>query len=122
MSAPPSDTDSPPPITGLRQRKYPNTPMPADDYVEGDEEDYEDLPRHEEPEGDRKECRLFENLMFIVFVAVAVAHFWTVWTLQADVNILMQYQKEHVDQYKHIAKLLESMHQVKWQMVPAIIE
>lgn len=119
MSAPPTvNDDTPPQTTGLRQRKYPETPMPNAEY---DEDEYEDLPRHEEPESDRKECRLFENLMFIVFVAVTVAHFWTVWTLQTDVNILMQYQKEHVDQYKHIAKLLENMHQVKWQMVPAVL-
>lgn len=121
MSAPPSDNDSPPPIPGLRQRQYPETPMPADEYDE-DDDAYEDLPRHEEPEGEGKECRPFENFMFVVFVAIAVAHFCTVWTLQTDVNILMQYQKEHVDQYKHIAKLLENMHQVKWQMVPALIE
>jgi len=25
-----------------------------------------------------------------------------------------------VDHYKHIAKLLENMHQVKWHMVPAL--
>jgi len=111
--------DSPPPITGLRQRKYPETPMPNRDSEE-DDESYDDLPRHEEPEEDSAKSRLCENLMFFIFVAIAIAHFWTVWTLQADVNILMQYQKEHVDQYKHIAKLLENMHQVKWQMVPAI--
>ena len=109
--------DSPPPIPGLRQRKYPETPMPGQ---ESDEESFDDLPRHEEPEDDQPKSRLCENMMFFIFVAIAIAHFWTVWTLQADVNILMQYQKEHVDQYKHIAKLLENMHQVKWHMVPAI--
>lgn len=108
---------SPPPITGLRQR-YPETPMPNDDDDESDDE--ADLPRHEKPETDRKETRICENIMFFIFITIVIAHFWTVWTLQVDVNILMQYQKEHVDQYKHIAKLLEGMHQVKWQMVPTI--
>ncbi len=91
-----------------------------DDDDDEDDEDFEDLPRHEEPEDDRKESRLCENIMFFIFATITLAHFWTVWTLQADVNILMQYQKEHVDRYKHITKLLENMHQVKWQMVPAI--
>jgi|TARA_B110001450_G_scaffold253820_1_gene278000 hypothetical protein len=113
--------DSPPPITGLRQRKYPETPMPGRESEEDeDEESFDDLPRHEEPEDDQPKSRLCENMMYFIFVTIAIAHFWTVWTLQADVNILMQYQKEHVDQYKHIAKLLENMHQVKWHMVPAI--
>ena len=110
--------ESPPPITGLRQRKYPETPMPNHDSEE-DDESYDELPRHEEPEEDTK-SRLCENVMFFIFVSIAIAHFLTVLTLQADVNILMQYQKEHVYQYKHIAKLLENMHQVKLQMVPAI--
>jgi|TARA_B110000091_G_scaffold122459_1_gene131762 hypothetical protein len=110
---------SPPPITGLRQR-YPETPMPNHDDDDDDDDDEATLPRHEQPETDRKETRTCENLLFFIFVTVVIAHFWTVWTLQVDVNILMQYQKEHVDQYKHIAKLLEDMHQVKWQMVPAI--
>lgn len=122
MSGPPTDSTSPQSTTGLRHRKYPETPMPSTDYVESEEDDYEDLPAHQEPERDRKECRVFENIMFTIFVAIAVAHFWTVCTLQVDVNILLQYQKEHVDQYKHIAKLLESMHQVKWQMVPALAQ
>ena len=106
-----SDSESPPPMTSLR-RRYPETPMPTD------ENDEDDLPHHEEPEKETSESRFFENFMFILFVGIAIAHFWTVWALQADVNILMEYQKEHASQYKHVIKLLESMHQVKWQMVP----
>jgi len=106
------------------RRRYPQTPMPtSDERLTSDEEDesFEDLPTHEEPEtDDRKEYRLCENLMYLILVAITIAHFLTVWTLQADVNILMQYQKEQVDHYKHIAKLLENMHQVKWHMVPAL--
>jgi len=115
-----NESENPPPITGLRQRRYPKTPMPDQGESDDDSDSFDELPRHEEPERDQKENRVCENIMFFIFVTIAIAHFWTVWTLQADVNILMQYQKEHVDQYKHIAKLLENMHQVKWQMVPAI--
>lgn len=112
--------DSHPPISGLRQRRYPNTPMPNQIDQDDDEDSFEDLPRHEEPEDDHVKSRLCENIMFFILVTIAIAYFWTVSTLRTDVNILVQYQKEHVDQYKYISKLLENMHQVKWQMVPAI--
>jgi hypothetical protein len=110
------ETESPPPMTTLR-RRYPETPMPTEE--DNDEEDNIYL---EEPEGEATESRFFENVMFFIFVGIAIAHFWTVWALQADVNILMEYQKEHANQYKHMIKLLETMRQVKWQMVPAHLQ
>lgn len=121
MSSPPtsetSEMDGPPSITdGLRNRRYPETPMPDNFDVE---DDY-NIPRHEEPEEDEEPNKWLENIMYLVVLSITIAHFWTVWTLQTDVNILMQYQTEHIAQYQHIGKLLESMHQVKWQMVPAL--
>lgn len=87
-------------------RKYPETPMPT----------------HEEPERDDEEVptsSFWNNSILLLFIAIAFGHFWTVMALQADVNIIMAYQQEHVGQYKHMVDLLENMQQVKWQMVPS---
>ena len=97
-----SDEEGPP--TG---RKYPETPMPT----------------HEEPERDEEEIptrnSFLNNSVVLLFISIAIGHFWTVMALQADVNIIKVYQQEHVGQYKHMVDLLENMQQVKWQMVPS---
>jgi len=86
-------------------RTYPETPMPD----------------HEEPERDEEAPinSFCNNSILLLFIAIAIGHFWTVMALQADVNIIMAYQQEHVGQYKHMVDLLENMQQVKWQMVPS---
>lgn len=90
------------PPTGVR--RYPETPMPT----------------HEEPERDSPpSSNVFNISILFVFVAIAIGHFWTVMALQADVNIVLAYQQEHVGQFKHMVNLLENMQQVKWQMVPS---
>lgn len=108
--APPVDIndDAPPPITN-RYPRYPDTPMPDDDDDESVQEEFQ-------PET----SPFYKKAMFVAIVAMFISHLISMWTLSADVNILMAYQKEHAEQYKHIAHLLENMHQVKWQMVPAI--
>ena len=63
---------------------------------------------------------LFSNTLQVLFIAIAIAHLWTVWTLRADINIVLEYQKEHAQQYVHITKLLQNMKQVQWQIVPAL--
>jgi len=95
-----SDEEGPP--TG---RQYVQTPMPA----------------HEEPERDEDEAprSCWNNSFLLLFIAIAIGHFWTIMALQTDVNIIMAYQQEHVGQYKHMVDLLENMQQVKWQMVPS---
>lgn len=99
-----SDDEGPP--TG---RQYPDTPMPT----------------HEEPERDEERTlpptthSFWNNSILFLFIAIAIGNFWTVMALQTDVNIIIAYQQEHVDQYKHMVDLLENMQQVKWQMVPS---
>jgi hypothetical protein len=104
--APPRDTiemeDSPPDIQRLRQR-YPDTPMPYEDESEGQA---------------APPSKMLEQTLLILFIAIAIAHLWTIWTLRADINIVMQFQQEITHQNKHIAELLHSQHQVQWQIVP----
>tara|TARA_B000000441_G_C21578904_1_gene253130 strand:- start:220 stop:564 length:345 start_codon:yes stop_codon:yes gene_type:complete len=108
---PPVGRDSPPDITGPRlSRRYPDTPMPGD--PEEDSEDYS------ESEPDTKETSLFDNALKMVFIAIAITHLWTIWTLRTDLNIMMQFLKEITQQNIHITDLLHNQHQVKWQIVP----
>lgn len=107
--------DSPPDITStnLSGRSYPETPMP-NQYEE--EDDYEE--NYEESKYSTK-SNFFENALKVLFIAIAIAHLFTVWTLRADINIIMQYQNELAQQNKHITELLHNQHQVKWQIVPS---
>lgn len=100
-----SDDDAPP--TG---RQYPTTPMPNHEEPERDEED-----EHVQPQTNN----FMNNSFILLFVAIAIGHFWTAMALQTDINIILAYQQEHVGQYKHVVNLLENMQQVKWQMVPS---
>ena len=108
--------DSPPDITStnLSGRSYPETPMPTQYEEEDDYEgNYDEESKHSE------KSNFFENALKILFVAIAVTHLFTVWTLRADINIIMQYQNELAQQNKHITDLLHNQHQVKWQIVPS---
>lgn len=105
--APPMDEelDTPPEITSGISRQYPATPMPSqfhDDMSEGD-----DSP-----------TRMGMSVKILI-IAIAIAHLWTVWTLRADMNIVMQFLKEITQQNKHVTDLLHNQHQVKWQIVPS---
>lgn len=107
--------DSGPPITSSSDQKlsgsypqYADTPMPYDD----DEQD-------EEEEDIQNTSGVFYNAVTMLAIAIAIAHLWTVWTLRADINIVLAYQKEHAQQYSHIISLLQNMKQVQWQIVPA---
>ena len=113
MTDGPPPTDSPPDITSpLPNRRYPDTPMPnfQDDGYDADS-DTEEMDKS-------LNNSLFESAIKVLFIAIAVAHLWTVWTLRADMNIMMQFQKELGQQNKHITDLLHNQHQVKWQIVP----
>ena len=106
--APPMDDelDTPPEITSGISRQYPETPMPnhfADDASEQDESSHSVLG----------------TSMKVLLFAIAIAHLWTVWTLRADMNIVMQFLQEITQQNKHITDLLHNQHQVKWQIVPS---
>jgi hypothetical protein len=96
-------------------RQYPNTPMPKyqDDNYDADSDDDSDTESDRQPKNS-----LFESAIKVLFIAIAVAHLWTVWTLRADMNIMMQFQNEIGQQNKHITDLLHNQHQVKWQIVP----
>ena len=100
------DNDDPPEIHRL-SRRYPDTPMP--DGYEADSESEEESA--EKP-------KFLEQALMVLFIAIAIAHLWTIWTLRADINIVMQFQQEITHQNKHIAELLHSQHQVKWQIIP----
>ena len=101
------ETDGPPDIQRLRQR-YPDTPMPTDYDDESDTSE----------ESPQRPSKMLEQTLLVLFIAIAIAHLWTIWTLRADINIVMQFQQEITHQNKHIAELLHSQHQVKWQIVP----
>jgi hypothetical protein len=93
--------------------KYAETPMP--DGYDGDDDSDSEL-------GSSANTGLFSNTLQVLFIAIAIAHLWTVWTLRADINIVLEYQKEHAQQYVHITKLLQNMKQVQWQIVPALTQ
>jgi hypothetical protein len=107
---PPIDTveDSPPDITNGISRKYPKTPMPFED---DESEEYEETKT--EP------TSIFQSALYILFIAIAIAHLWTVGTMRTDINITMQFLREITQQNKHITDLLHNQHQVKWQIVPS---
>lgn len=102
-----AEVDSPPDIQRIRQR-YPDTPMPHDYDGESDLSE----------ETTQRPYKMLEQTLLVLFIAIAIAHLWTIWTLRADINIVMQFQQEITHQNKHIAELLHSQHQVKWQIVP----
>ena len=97
--------------SSINGRQYPNTPIPN-----FEEDDYDDLDTESV---DQPNNSLFESAIKVLFIAIAIAHLWTVWTLRADMNIMMQFQKEIGQQNKHITDLLHNQHQVKWQIVPS---
>jgi len=106
---PTTDRDSPPDITdGIRSR-YPETPMPTHFH-----DDSSDTGSDERVES----SAVYETSMKVLFIAIAIAHLWTVWTLSTDMNIMMQFLRELTQQNKHITDLLHNQHQVKWQIVP----
>lgn len=111
------DEDAPP--TSATQSKlgswpkYPETPMPDNNS----EQDYEE----DEQQSSQPHNTLFENAILILCVGICIAHLVTIWSVRADLNIILQYQTEHVAQYKHITHLLESKQQLQWQIVPADI-
>ena len=108
---PPTDiVDTPPSENGHRQsRMYPETPMPSHF-----ENDYEDTSS----EASDNQSSIFGSSLKILFIAIAIAHLWTVWTLRTDMNITLQFLREITQQNKHITDLLHNQHQVKWQIVP----
>ena len=110
---PKNSEDSPPDISSISGRQYPETPMPTQ-Y--DNDEDYEE--EYDEESKQTNKLGLFENTLKVLFIAIAVAHIFTIWTLRADINIIMQYQNELAQQNKHITELLHNQHQVKWQIVP----
>lgn len=81
-------------------------------------EDGESIESNNDNDDHFDQTPLYNKATIVCIIAMFISHLWSVWTLAADVNILMAYQQEHAEQYKHIAHLLENMHQVKWQMVP----
>jgi len=97
--------DAPPLDTELQEeddesrtyRQYPTTPLHNDT-----------IP---------KPLPLTEICIFSILLAIIVAHLWTVWSMRADVNIMMVRQKETQQQISHITKLVETMHTVRWRIV-----
>lgn len=108
--APPmdSDLDDLPEQNSNSNRQYPRTPMPNqfDDDVSDAGSD--------ESSG----SGIWSTSLKVLFIAIAIAHLWTVWTVRTDMNILMQFLREITQQNKHITDLLHNQHQVKWQIVP----
>jgi len=118
MTDGPPSTDSPPDMTSSTNgRQYPNTPMP--NFQEEDYDYDSDTESADQPKKSDNENSLFDSAIKALFVAIVVAHLWTVWTVRADMNIMMQFQTEIGQQIKHITDLLHNQHQVKWQIVPS---
>lgn len=109
--APPRATESPRDMSDPRYPRYADTPMPDNTVVPDDISEGEDNAQ--------QSPTLLTQAMTMAIVAMLLAHLWSLWTLRTDINIIMSYQREHVQQYQHIAHLLQNMHQVKWQMVPS---
>tara|TARA_B110001450_G_scaffold254094_2_gene278812 strand:- start:715 stop:1047 length:333 start_codon:yes stop_codon:yes gene_type:complete len=105
---PPTDGHTPTSSKG-RQRGYPETPMPYD----GDDDTDSEIDVAEATKGS-----FFNNAFAVLAAAVMVAHLWTVWTLRADINIVLAYQEENSQQYKYIIDLLQNM-KPQYQIVPA---
>ena len=101
--APPIGTTSPKSMTG-NYPKYAETPMSYS------EEDVEEEPK----------TSFFYNAYHVAFITMVITLVWSVLTIRADMNIVLAYQKEHVQQYSYILKLLQGMKQVQWQIVPAL--
>jgi hypothetical protein len=104
---PPTNGQPPTSLKG-RQRGYPETPMPYDGDDDADSE------IDEQP----TKGSFFNNAIIVLIGAVMIAHLWTVWTLRADINIVLAYQEENSQQYKYIIDLLQNM-KPQYQIVPA---
>ena len=76
---------------------------------------YPETPLHDQTVP--KSLPITEICMFSICLAVIIAHLWTVWAMRADVNILMVRQAETQQQIGHIAKLVETMHTIRWRLV-----
>lgn len=76
---------------------------------------YPNTPEHSHIE----DVPTYSNAFIMVSIAITIAHLWTIWTLRTDINIIMEYHKENIQQYTHISTLLQNMQQVQWRMVPA---
>ena len=100
-------TDAPPIANSEYRPQYPATPMPNDDE---DDDEAVDVQQFKYP----------ATAILIFCIGVCIGHLITVWTLRADVTILLEYQKEQSLQYQHISTMLESKQQLQWQIVPAL--
>jgi len=76
---------------------------------------YPDTPLHNGTAP--KPLPITEICMVTALLAVIVAHMWTVYSMRADLSILTVNQQETQQQISHIAKLVETMHQVRWRIV-----
>lgn len=111
---PPRITELPPDMATPRYPRYAETPMPDNNAMDDDTSQAD-----EDQEAIQESSSFLTQAMTIAVGAMLLAHLWSLWTLRTDINIIMSYQREHVQQYQHIAHLLQNMHQVKWQMIPA---
>ena len=112
FESPPISSDKYEDLCQLPERQYPATPMPGDtsDHEEDSDSNYDPEPQS---------GTMFHNAILIVCIGVCIAHLVTIWTLRADVNILLEYQKEQSLQYQHISTMLEAKQQLQWQIIPA---
>lgn len=88
--------------------KYAETPMPGYDAdADSDEEDTLESSSY------------FTNAFNVFVLAFFAAQIWVIWTIRADLNIVLAYQKENAQQYAHIVSLLQNQQGQQWQIVPA---
>jgi hypothetical protein len=101
--APPKGNTNPKTMSG----KYPQYAAPPMSYDDSEEDE------------ETKNNSLALNAFHVLIFAMAAALTLSVWTLKADMSIILEYQKENTQQYSHIISLLQNMKQVQWQIVPA---
>lgn len=117
--------DEPPPITSMpdtenrnitaKYPQYARVPMGAEAI---DEDFGYDADSDSDPEL-ANNSSLYTNSLYMLIIAMAIAHLWTVYTLRTDMNIVMAHQEENSLQYKHIIQLLQKNTVAQWQIVPA---
>lgn len=88
---------------------------PGDLHMTDNHPRYANPPEHSHTE----DIPTHSNAFLVVCIAITIAHLWTIWTLRTDINIIMEYHKENIQQYTHISTLLQNMQQVQWRMVPS---
>jgi hypothetical protein len=99
--------------------QYPHVPIGREAEDDEDNEDFTYKDDEDFTYKDANSSSFYKSGIYMLIIAMAIAHIWTVYTLRTDMNIVLAHQEEKSQQYKHIIQLLQKHTVAQWQIVPA---